>query len=112
MTRKYGNKKVTCHGFTFDSMKEAGRYGELLLMVKAGLIGDLQRQVPIHLVDGVTLPGATRKRPAIRLIVDFTYMDLKANHMVYEDSKGFETQESKTKRHLALALRGINVVTT
>ena len=45
MRSKYGNRKVTIDGQTFDSKREYNRYRELLLMVRARAIHDLVRQV-------------------------------------------------------------------
>lgn len=33
---KYGNRKTIVNGIQFDSLKEAGRYQQLMLMGKAG----------------------------------------------------------------------------
>lgn len=38
---KYRAKKITVDGYTFDSMVECKRYGELKLLVKAGKISEL-----------------------------------------------------------------------
>ena len=42
---KYKNKKTEYNGFEYDSKKEANRAAELDLMVKAGVISHLERQV-------------------------------------------------------------------
>lgn len=47
---KYGNKKTTLNGMTFDSKKEARRYSELLLLERAGAIHNLQTQVKYVLI--------------------------------------------------------------
>ena len=47
---KYRNKIVVVDGVRFHSQKEATHFGKLKLMVKAGLISDLCRQVPYRLV--------------------------------------------------------------
>ncbi len=47
---KYKNQKCTVNDIEFDSKKEARRYGELLLMERAGTITDLQRQVTFELI--------------------------------------------------------------
>ena len=108
--KKYRNKKTEFAGFTFDSAAEARRYGELMILERVGKIEKLQRQVPIALVPGAKLHGVTRARPAIRLVVDFAYMQDGAQ--VWEDTKGFETAASLMKRHLAKALLGIDVRVT
>lgn len=48
--RKYGNRKTTIGGTEFDSLKEARRYQELLLLERAGRITDLQTQVKYVLI--------------------------------------------------------------
>ena len=108
--KKYRNKKTEFAGFTFDSAAEARRYGELMILERVGKIEKLQRQVPIALVPGAKLHGAARARPAIRLVVDFTYIE--NDVQVWEDTKGFETAASLMKRHLAKALHGIDVRVT
>ena len=108
--KKYRNKKTEFAGFTFDSAAEARRYGELMILERVGKIEKLQRQVPIALVPGAKLHGAARARPAIRLVVDFAYMQ--DGTQVWEDTKGFETAASLMKRHLAKALLGIDVRVT
>ena len=50
MKNKYHNKKVTVDGITFDSVKEARRYSELILLQRAGKIKDLRRQVKFELI--------------------------------------------------------------
>ena len=46
---KYRNQKVTIDGITFDSLKEAGRYRVLKLLVKAKEIKDLELQKKFEL---------------------------------------------------------------
>ena len=41
---KYGNRKVTIDGITFDSKREMKRYCELKLLEKAGEISGLELQ--------------------------------------------------------------------
>lgn len=107
MRRKYGNHKTQFGGLTFDSKAEAARWAELTILEKTGRISGLRRQVAIELVPGARLHGASRARPAVRLIVDFHYRE--GDVEVWEDCKGFETPVSVLKRHLALALKGIDV---
>jgi hypothetical protein len=106
---KYNAKKTTVDGITFDSQKEAKRWGELLILQRGGYICHLERQFKITLVERVRLHGETRKRPDMRLVVDFVYYDIEKQICRYEDAKGFETPISRMKRHMALALHGINV---
>lgn len=103
---KMGNHKVVVAGeATFDSKAEHRRWRELARLVKAGLISDLQRQVPFELVPAQRAPGG-RKLRALHYIADFTYRD-KANDLVVEDVKGMETQAWRDKRKLMLSVHGI-----
>ena len=47
---KYGSRKTIVDGISFDSKKEASRYRELLLLERAGKIGNLRRQVKYVLI--------------------------------------------------------------
>ena len=50
MSTKYHSRKVVWNGIQFDSAKEARRYQELLLLKRAGVILDLERQVKFELI--------------------------------------------------------------
>ena len=79
-TAKYRNEKIVVDGITFDSLKEANRYGQLCAMQKARLIHDLELQpnLPIEF-NGIKI--CTYK-------ADFKYIEAATNEMVYEDVKG------------------------
>ena len=109
-TSKYKAVKTTVAGVTFDSKREAARHAELLLLQRAGEISDLRRQVTYELVPGVKFAGAARARPAIRYTADFVYTE--RDKQVIEDVKGVETPEFRIKRHLLLALHGLEVRVT
>jgi len=99
---KYGNRKVTVGDITFDSAKEAKRWGELQFMVKAGEIRNLERQVrfPI-IVNGVKV---------CTYVADFTYDEL-SGHVV-EDVKSAFTQKDalfRLKAKLLKAVLGIDI---
>lgn len=75
--RKYHNtptERITEGGKTikFDSQKEARRFDELMLMLKAGQIRDLRLQQNFTLQEGYTLPNGNRVKPLIYK-ADFTY---------------------------------------
>lgn len=106
---KYGATKTTVDEITFDSKAEARMFVGLQLRQRAGEISNLERQVTIQLVPGVKLHGAARARPAIRLVVDFRYTE--RGQTIWLDCKGMETPMSLAKRHMALALHGIEVRT-
>lgn len=56
---KYGNRKTTVDGITFDSAREARRWTELLMLVKAGDVRNLHRQYNFALCAAV-MEGAIR----------------------------------------------------
>lgn len=100
---KYRAKKTEVDGITFDSVREAKRYGTLKLMQLAGEITDLHLQAAFPLViNGVLI--CTYKS-------DFTYRN-KAGDYIVEDVKGFITREYKMKRKLMKAIYGITIVET
>ncbi|HEX8894434.1 MAG TPA: DUF1064 domain-containing protein [Terriglobales bacterium] len=105
-TSKYRNVKTVVDGVTFDSKREAQRWAQLQLWVRAGGITDLNRQVPFILAPSVVIDG--RKRPALRYIADFTYVDSISRQMVIEDVKGRITEGYRIKRHL-MAAKGYTI---
>ncbi|WP_235837979.1 DUF1064 domain-containing protein [Chitinasiproducens palmae] len=105
---KYGNCKVEVDGITFDSRREAARYQTLKAMQAAGQIRDLRRQVPFVLTEAVVLDG--RKKPALRYVADFTYVE--GGALVVEDVKSTITAKAstyRTKKHLMKAVHGIDI---
>lgn len=98
---KYGNRKHEVDGIEFDSEKEAGRYGELKLMMKAGIIGLLELQVPFELN-----PGGTH---SLKYIADFIYIISATGEKVVEDAKGHRTREYIKKRRLMKKVHGIEI---
>ena len=92
---KMGNVKTNRGNVKFDSLKEAKRYDELMLMLKAGEIRDLRLQHDCTLQEAFTTPEGKRVR-AIKYRADFTYYRKTApdtygyEHWVYvvEDVKG------------------------
>jgi hypothetical protein len=99
---KYNSRCVTIDGYTFDSIRESQRYGELKLMEKAGKI----RHLKVH--------------PKIKLQLEFYYKDKKIKPIIYEadfyyveqynenlidvieDVKGYETQMFRLKWKMLL----------
>lgn len=106
MTRpKYGNQYTVVDGITFDSKREARHWQELRLRERAGEISGLRRQVPFVLAQSVVLSG--RKKPALRWIADFVYVE--NGVQVVADSKGVETDTFRIKRHLMAAVHGVEI---
>lgn len=106
---KYGARKVTVDGETFDSTKEYRRYKELLLLQRAGKISDLRRQVPFELIPAQRVDGKVVERACVYK-ADFVYHQ--DGKDVVEDSKGFKTPEYKLKKKLMLYVHGIRIKET
>ena len=106
---KYGNHKVVVDGIAFDSKAEAARWQVLTYMQRAGHISELRRQVRYELVKGVKFDGAKRAQPALRLTLDFAYME--RGVLVLEDTKSPAscTTSFVMRRHLLLAIHGLQV---
>ena len=77
---KYGNKKTTVEGITFDSAKEANRYRELKMLEISGLISDLKIQQRFEIV-----PKAGGNKRARFYVADFTYLE--GGKKIIEDVK-------------------------
>ena len=111
----YINKKVIINGIKFDSKKEGRRYQDLLIMQRANEISDLELQPKFELVKGVKFSGDKRAKPAVRYFADFAYTDNRTGKRIVEDVKSPVTKEKpyyKIKRHMMLAIHGIEVVET
>ena len=101
---KYGAKKTTVDGITFDSKWEAQRWGELQAMERGGLVQDLERQVSYDIV--------VNGEKICRYIADFKYKavdDDGSTKEVVEDAKGFETADFKIKKKLMKAVHQIDL---
>lgn len=107
---KYRNRKTVFAGLTFDSAAEARRYGELMILERVGKIEKLQRQVAYVLAGPVKFAGSRARKPALRFIADFAYVE--AGQEVVEDVKSpvsAKLAAFQIKRHLMLAVHGIDV---
>lgn len=104
--RKYGNRKITRDGITFDSVKEYKRFCELTLLERAGEITDLQRQVKFMLIPSQKIDGKVVERP-VHYIADFVYQE--DGQTVVEDTKGFKTKDYILKRKMMLHTHGIRI---
>lgn len=103
---KYGSRKVTIDGVTYDSLKEYHRFCDLKLMQRAGIITGLQRQVKYELIPTQRINGKVIERP-VYYYADFVYkMD---RQLVVEDVKGYKTPEYVIKRKLMLSVYGIQI---
>lgn len=95
---KYHNRKTTIDGHTFDSVKEASRYQELKLMVRAGVIRHLELQPRFMLQEAFQCDGNSYRK--IEYVGDFAYVE--NGRKVVEDVKGMETDVYKIKKKLFL----------
>lgn len=103
---KYGNRKITVDGITFDSRKEAARWRELSLLERAGKITGLQRQVKFELIPSQKIDGKVVERPCA-YIADFVYRQ--DGQTVVEDTKGYRTKDFIIKKKLMLYVHGIRI---
>lgn len=106
---KYGAKKVTYDGKTFDSQKEAKRYAELRLLERGKVIKDLKRQVGFMLIPAQRDEIGRVIERSVTYMADFVYVDCKTGQTIVEDTKGFKTKEYIIKRKLMLERHGIRI---
>lgn len=125
---KYNNTPAERSGesanIRFASQKEARRYDELMLMLKAGKIRDLKLQPQFTLQEAYTTPGGKRIR-AIRYNADFSYECMRPYwyeysdkcpedgwYLVVEDVKGGKATQTaiyKMKKKMLMEKHGIEV---
>jgi hypothetical protein len=106
--QKYGAQRVVVDGISFDSKREARRWGELKLLERAGEIRELHRQVVVPL-EGRDGPLLTRTGRAMRITVDFGYVEVLTGLTIYEDAKGMPTRDYEVRRSVAGA-QGVEIV--
>lgn len=109
---KYNNKKVVFNNIKFDSKLEAKRYGELLLLEKAGAITNLELQKSFELIPTQyeTLENGKKGKcleMAVTYRADFVYTE--NGKQVVEDVKGMTTRDYIIKRKLMLYKYGIKI---
>lgn len=117
MPRKYHNEPTVLRGIRFDSKKEARRYEELMLLLRAGQIRKLKLQVDFTLQEAYTTETGERIQ-AIRYRADFAYeRPTKPDCYgavywipVVEDVKGVRTEGYKLKKKLMRERFNIEVV--
>lgn len=105
--RKYHNQPIVVNGIKFDSRREARRYQELQLLLRAGEITQLQLQKKYALIPAQKKPSGGTER-ACTYTADFAYKD-KTGREIVEDSKGMKTQQYIIRRKLMLYVYGIEV---
>lgn len=103
---KYGNVKTVVNGIKFDSKREAARYGELMLLWRAGEITELRLQPRFTLQEASMTPNGD-KIPTITYVADFSYID--HGELVVEDAKGVRTAVYKLKAKMMIDKFGIMI---
>lgn len=98
---KYNASITEVDGIKFDSKKEATRYRELQLLLKAGEIGLLQLQVPFELNEGGS--------HSLKYVADFVYIRTKTGEKVIEDAKGYRTEIYRKKKRLMKKVHDIEI---
>lgn len=102
---KYGATPTTVDGIRFHSAREARRYEELKLLVKAGAITGLLLQpeygIYAHPIGGDLVKVATYRG-------DFQYYTVQGKKVV-EDVKGFKTPMYRLKKKFVEAQYGIEI---
>lgn len=106
---KYYNEKVCLNGITFDSKKEARRWCELNLLLRAGKISEFHRQVKYVLIPAQRDGNGKLIERECSYVADFVYFDKESNKIVVEDTKGVRTKEYIIKRKLLLYVHGIRI---
>lgn len=109
-TSKYHARKTVVDGITFDSRREAKRYGELKLLERAGVIRDLKRQVRYELIPAFNV-GGKHYRPT-SYVADFVYTDTATGAEVVEDCKGYRTDVYRLKAKLFAHKFGVAILET
>ncbi len=113
--RKYNNTPTERNAtegkkLRFDSLKEAARFDELMLLLKAEKICDLRLQQEFTLIEAYTTPDGKRVR-AERYKADFTYYR-ENGEFVVEDVKGGKATQTKVyaiKKKQMLEKYGIEI---
>jgi hypothetical protein len=121
-SKYYNIKTKTSDGIVFDSVKEARRWEQLILLQKAGKIVDLQRQVKYELIPaqyesyeryskkGERLEDGRRLiERKVEYVADFVYQDAETGEVIVEDAKGIRTKDYILKRKLMLAVHSIRI---
>lgn len=107
---KYGARKVSLGGQTFDSEQEFNRWCELSLLQRGKAISDLKRQVKFELIPTQRNEYGQVIEKAVHYVADFVYTDMKTGKKIVEDSKGAKTKDYIIKRKLMLHVHGIRIM--
>lgn len=99
---KYHNKKTVVDGITFDSKREATRYGALKMLERVKRISNLRTQVKYPLI--------VNEIKVCDYVADFVYEE--AGRTIVEDVKGMRTRIYSVKKKLMKAVLGISILET
>ena len=105
---KFGAISTTVNGVKFASLGESRRYKALTTLEAIGAISHLKLQQAFVLAPSVVING--RRRPAMKYIADFTYVE--GDALIVEDFKGVRTPVYVLKRHLMMSVLGIQIKET
>lgn len=110
---KFNARKDRRGAIRFDSQREARRYDELMLLMKAGDIRKLKLQPQYTLQESYVAPDGERIR-AIRYVADFSYERRDGQGFwtpVVEDvkSRATATQVYRNKKKMMREIYGISV---
>ena len=97
---KYRNKRTFYNGVWFSSQKEAGRAGELDLLVRSGYVRSWEAQP--------RFPIEHQGQKICTYVGDFK-VEYPDGHVEIEDVKGMKTPVYKLKRKLVKAFYGIEI---
>ena len=98
---KYHNVETVKGGIKFASRLESEYYTNLKLLEKAGIIRDLEMQVPFILMEPFTDRDGKKHR-AIKYVADFVYTETESGARVVADCKGMRTRVYEMKRKMFL----------
>lgn len=111
MRNKYYAQKCKINGSVYDSKKEAQRYAELQILLKAGLIFELRRQVKYILIPTQRDEDGKLIERECSYVADFVYEQ--DGNTIVEDVKGYKDGAAYRifgiKRKLMLYTHGIRV---
>lgn len=99
MKNKFNARKTVVDNITFDSAKEARRYGELKLLERAGQIRGLELQKPFAI--------AINDKPCFKWLADFVYFE--GEKRIVEDVKGVRTPLYKLKKKCVEAAYSLTI---
>lgn len=100
---KYRNKRTEIDGIAFPSKKEARRYAELKILLKAKKILHLELQPEYE------FPIKYDSGRHIKYRADFRYIDCESAKVIIEDVKGMKTPVYKIKKAMMRYFHGIEV---